>query len=95
MARTPYRRAENPRCYPILNRQFHLLEPLQPAENAGGDTVLIAKNPGFSFLRFARIFGILLDKSAANRPAYFCVANDPCAKLRASRTLSGSRRCSS
>jgi len=95
MATTRHRRTRNPRCCQISNRQIHLVDSLQLAENAEGDTVLIAKNSGFSFLRFARIFGILLDKSAANRPAYFCVANDPCAKLRASRTLSGSRRCSS
>jgi len=93
MATTRHRRTRNLRCRQISNRQNRLVDSLQLAENTGGDTVLIAKNSGFSFLRSARIFGILLDKSAANRPAYFCAANDPCATLRASRTLSGSHRC--
>jgi len=93
MATTRHRRTRDPRCCQISNRQIRLVDSLQLAENTGGDRVLIAKNSGFSFLRFARIFGILLDKSAANRSAYFCVANDPCATLRASRALSGSRRC--
>ena len=93
MAATRCRRTGNPRCCQISNRQIHLVDSLQLAENTGGDTALIAKNLGLSFSCSARVSRVSFDESAPNHPPYFCVANDACATLRPSRWPSGSRKC--
>ena len=93
MAATRCRRTRNPHCYQIFNRQFHLLDSLQRAENKRDDAILIATFSNFSSARNTGVYSISFQKSAANDAPYFCVANEPCATLRPSRWPSGSRKC--